>query len=146
MFIGAEITAGDTNSPLTEFDSFPSLRNGMRTVNYIGIYCSHEIIHWQQKGKPNSLLGATISEGAADFVGEKLSGGLSTAYQHNYGDKHQKLLWQLFKKDIQNDDYSQWLYNGSNRKLTVPADKGYYIGYKICEAYYNKMADKKKAI
>src|SRR6202011_5457692 len=27
-----------------------------------------------------------------------------------------------------------------------PADLGYYIGYKICEAYYRQAADKKAAI
>jgi uncharacterized protein YjaZ len=27
-----------------------------------------------------------------------------------------------------------------------PADLGYYVGYKICQEYYEKSADKKKAI
>ena len=27
-----------------------------------------------------------------------------------------------------------------------PADLGYYIGYKICEAYYQNAKDKKQAI
>ena len=30
--------------------------------------------------------------------------------------------------------------------LNKPADLGYYVGYKICESYYNKQKDKKKAI
>jgi uncharacterized protein YjaZ len=27
-----------------------------------------------------------------------------------------------------------------------PADLGYYVGYKICEAYYNQAKDKKQAV
>ena len=39
-----------------------------------------------------------------------------------------------------------WLYNGLDDKRDYPADLGYYMGYKICEAYYNKAQDKKQAV
>ena len=40
---------------------------------------------------------------------------------------------------------NDWLYNGSAAKGR-PADLGYYIGYKICEAYYRVAKDKKQAV
>lgn len=42
-------------------------------------------------------------------------------------------------------DTSEWLYNGSDVKGR-PADLGYYVGFKISEAYYTKSKDKKQAI
>lgn len=44
------------------------------------------------------------------------------------------------------DDFSNWLYNGASFTGEKPADLGYYVGFKICEAYYDKTADKKAAI
>jgi hypothetical protein len=37
------------------------------------------------------------------------------------------------------------LYNGNTAK-NRPADLGYYIGYKISQAYYYNATDKKQAI
>ena len=44
------------------------------------------------------------------------------------------------------EDASEWLYNGLDPKRGYPQDLGYYIGYKICEAYYNKAINKKQAV
>ena len=41
--------------------------------------------------------------------------------------------------------YKKWLYNGNSSK-DRPADLGYFIGYRICEAYYNQAEDKEKAL
>jgi len=40
---------------------------------------------------------------------------------------------------------SKWLFNTGTIK-NKPPDLGYFIGMRICEAYYNKQADKKAAI
>jgi hypothetical protein len=42
-------------------------------------------------------------------------------------------------------DISQWIYNG-DRSTSRPADLGYFIGYRILEAYCKRMPDKQKAI
>jgi uncharacterized protein YjaZ len=42
-------------------------------------------------------------------------------------------------------DSSEWLYNGTSAKGR-PADLGYYLGYKIAQAYYQGGRDKKRAI
>ncbi|CAN5920354.1 hypothetical protein BH24BAC1_BH24BAC1_30690 [soil metagenome] len=41
--------------------------------------------------------------------------------------------------------HQDWLY-GTTGKDDRPNDLGYWIGYKIVEAYYRKAPDKKKAI
>jgi hypothetical protein len=43
------------------------------------------------------------------------------------------------------DFSSRWLYEGDRAKYR-PADMGYYIGFKICEALYKRSADKSAAI
>ena len=43
-------------------------------------------------------------------------------------------------------DLSHWLYQGDKVPPGVPADLGYYIGRRICEAYYKRAKDKKRAI
>jgi len=65
---------------------------------------------------------------------------------HVYGNAHEKELWDKFKKQMDGTQSSDWLYNGQNTPPGVPADLGYYMGFKICEAYYNKAANKKQAV
>jgi hypothetical protein len=144
MYIGAEIEAADRNSPMGEFKNIPALLYGIAKLDSITSVCCHELIHWQQKGVENSLLASTINEGAADFVAELITGQNISKFQHSYGDLHEKELWLMFKNDTAGNNYQHWLYN-SNVK-DIPKDMGYYIGYKICEAYYKKAKDKKQAI
>ncbi|MBC7868061.1 MAG: hypothetical protein H7X88_11065, partial [Gloeobacteraceae cyanobacterium ES-bin-316] len=143
MFIGAEIEAADKNSPLVSLPTY--LQTGVKTVDKIHLICSHELIHFQQTDQPLDLLGAAIHEGACDFIGQLISGGLINQYQHDYGNAREKEIWQSFKGPIHSTDYSKWLYNGGSVK-DGPADMGYYVGYKICAAYYARARDKKKAL
>jgi uncharacterized protein YjaZ len=39
-----------------------------------------------------------------------------------------------------------WIANSNQETVDHPADLGYWVGYQICKAYYNKSADKKKAV
>lgn len=111
---------------------------------------AHELIHANQNipYKDSILLEQCIIEGSADFLGELISGRLSTTAPYEYAKGKEKMLWQDFKKDInlgENDSFSNWLYGGE-RKDARPADMGYYIGYMITKAYYDKASDKMKAI
>jgi hypothetical protein len=72
------------------------------------------------------------------IVSELISGRVNTTGR-------EKMLWFEFKKDMRRNDLSKWIYNLGVIK-DRPADLGYYIGYKICETYYNHMSDKRKAI
>ncbi|MEP6732208.1 MAG: lytic murein transglycosylase, partial [bacterium] len=43
---------------------------------------------------------------------------------------------------------SRWLYNQGSSTATAshPGDLGYFIGYRIAEAYYAKQTDKRAAL
>ena len=110
---------------------------------------AHELIHYQQDSNSDSdadLLAACIAEGSADFIGELISGGGTNKKTYDFGDANEKKLWREFKKIMHDKENNHgWIYNYSPDN-GYPADLGYWIGYKITAAYYNKMADKRKAI
>ena len=41
---------------------------------------------------------------------------------------------------------SNWIANSAQETADKPADLGYWVGYMICKAYYEEMADKKQAV
>ena len=107
---------------------------------------SHELIHYQQnvQGKDN-LLKQAIIEGSADFLGELISGEHINMVPFRYGNEHEKELIQEFASVMLKDNYTDWLY-GTSGKDDRPNDLGYWIGYKITEAWFNKQKDKKEAV
>ncbi|MDJ1481844.1 DUF2268 domain-containing putative Zn-dependent protease [Cytophagaceae bacterium YF14B1] len=112
---------------------------------------AHECIHTQQKSKlgPNAVvcnqLNSCIHEGAANFIGELLTGTTNYSAVNEYGDSHENMLWDEFKSTLCSGNASNWLYNGNTVK-DRPADLGYYIGYRISQAYYTNASDKRQAI
>ena len=118
-------------------------------IERIPFIVAHELIHYQQKyglfDGELKLLGRSLHEGGADFIGELIAGGNANQQLHEYGNPREKQLWLEFKKEMNGMDKSNWLYQGDKAK-DKPADLGYYVGYKIAESYYNKAKDKKQAI
>ena len=107
---------------------------------------AHELIHYQQKieGKDN-LLKQSILEGSADFIGEMISGEHINLVPYNYGNENEEELCKEFVKAMKKKKYIDWLYETSG-KDNRPNDLGYWIGYKITDAYFKKQTDKKQAI
>jgi hypothetical protein len=62
-----------------------------------------------------------------------------------YGLAHEHELWIEFQREMNGTDASNWLYNG-DRSKDRPADLGYFVGARICGAYYARAADKRQAI
>lgn len=107
---------------------------------------AHELIHYQQKIEGNDmLLKWVLNEGGADFIGEFISGESINSSAYNYGEKNTTKLYKEFVTRLKQKDYQDWLY-GTSGKDDRPNDLGYWIGYKIVEAYFNKQVDKHKAI
>lgn len=108
---------------------------------------THELIHFNQNytvGKPN-LLNQSIREGAADFMAELISGTAMNVKAMEYYMAHEGELCSEFIGFMNDGSYHGWLYGGGV-KDGRPNDLGYSIGYKICQAYYEKAPDKKQAI
>lgn len=121
--------------------------NSPENISYI---VAHELIHAQQNipYKYRILLEQCIVEGSADFLGEIISGRVASSGPYDYARGREVLLWEEFKKDMElgeNDDFGNWLY-GMPRTDGRPNDMGYYIGYVITKAYYDRATDKRRAI
>lgn len=116
---------------------------------------AHELIHFNQSFIANdslsslienNLLAQVIKEGSADFLGELLSGSVEhcNVEMYQWGEQHIQQLWTEFQEDIKDSTkISKWLYNDQPDR---PRSLGYFMGYKITKAYYNKAKDKKQAI
>jgi len=105
---------------------------------------SHELIHFQQRYPSEPLLEHSFMEGTADFVGEMISGRQINNDAHRYGIAHEAELWKEFSAHFDNKDYFPWMY--ARPTDGKPNDLGYFIGYRIAQAYYNKASDKTQAI
>jgi hypothetical protein len=120
--------------------------DGLRSV------VAHELIHFQQKVSGQwaaaeaapSLLVVAIMEGSASFVSELLTGIRGEDAAHEYGRAHERAIWTEFEKDMHGTDVDNWFYRDPPGER--PADIGYFVGYRIAEAYYNQAADKRDAI
>jgi hypothetical protein len=116
----------------------------------------HEFVHTQQHyplrgiltGGPRflrgSLLRHSITEGSADFFVELVTGEV----RHNpYAEAHEAELWLTFRREMHGSDYSRWLYNGQYpARGNLPPDLGYWMGYRITKAYYERSNDKNQAV
>lgn len=112
----------------------------------------HEFVHVQQKKGNGQLLTQVIAEGMADFISELLFGKdlaeNGFAEHIRLGRKNEKLIWNLFKKDMFTLDngFMGWLYGSKEIKGQEIQDLGYFMGYQICRSFYNTSPDKEKAI
>lgn len=145
LLIGTEMYGLTKQAPAEEFSDWH--KAVLKPIEAIPHIVAHELIHYEQKYSPGNrtLLGQAINEGSADFIAEMISGGNINDHLHSYGNPRERELWLEFQPEMNGKDFSKWLYQGDKAK-DRPADLGYYMGYKICEAYYNQAADKKQAI
>jgi uncharacterized protein YjaZ len=143
LLIGLEMHAKTPETGMSEMDSW--LKQVLAPLDEMPEVVAHELIHYQQTGQGKTLLAKCLHEGSADFVGELISGGQINGNLREYGDAHEADLWREFSQAMDKSDASQWLYQGDTSK-DRPADLGYYIGYQIAASYYQRAADKKKAI
>jgi len=145
LLIGTEMYGRTTDTPKDELSDF--LKQVLQPVDQLPHIVAHEFTHYQQKypADAQTLLAQSIKEGSADFIAELISGRHINTRLHAYGNPRERELWEEFKTEMNGRRYGNWLYNGLTAK-DRPADLGYYVGYKICEAYYRNASDKKQAI
>lgn len=145
VLIGAELATGDPTTDVSAFtdDWLKNVFNAQSADNIVSLNI-HEYIHTQQVGEKDRVLHQCIKEGACDFIAELVMGKPLQRKYLSYGRAHAEEILASFKKDMFSDNYSRWMYNGGTQGER--ADLGYYIGYEICQAYYNQARDKKQAI
>lgn len=149
VLIGVELATGDESVDLSEMPDglqrFFATYFASRPLENLDLLATHEVIHTQQRGERQSLLGQAIYEGVADFMAEKAAGRLPSLPYVTYGPANDAAIKAAFREDMAANDYSGWLYNGADNTFGV-ADLGYYVGYAIARGYYERAADKRAAI
>lgn len=109
---------------------------------------SHEYVHVQQQREMvdatnPTVLEASLMEGGAEFIGELISGGVTYAQHAQITRGREAEIEAAFAADMDKRDLSAWLYNGTMDKA---GDLGYWVGYRICKAYYKNATDKQAAV
>lgn len=143
LLIGVEMNARDESTPVDELTNWERAVSGR--IADLPHIVAHELLHIQQSNAGGTLLAFSLREGGADFIAELTSGAHTNRAQHAYGNAHERELWEEFRKDMHGSDLTHWLFQG-DRSTERPADLGYFIGYKICEALYRRTRDKAEAV
>ena len=146
LLMGAEMFS---RSPDVQVDELSDWEKGaIMPADDIPPLVAHEAVHFQQKFlSQEGLLCACLVEGGADFIGKLSSGRLIARMQetHKWANARERELWEEFRKEMDGKDTSHWLYAKSGGK-DRPVDLGYWMGFKISEAYYNNATDKNQAV
>lgn len=151
IFIGLEFFGVDANAPTTELSSFA--RNNQKSwARDLPSLIAHEHVHLLSQaagstaGGNGNLLARAMSEGIAEFIGS-LSSGAPTFIDFYVSWQSRELeFWTAFNRERTGNDVSRWLYNQQNGTAEWPGDLGYFMGYRIAQAYYNQAVDKHQAI
>jgi hypothetical protein len=147
ILIGAEMALADKSVVTTELPtSLQAFYNSFTPIDDIGLLVVHEYVHTQQKEIVEELLEASLYEGVAEFISTKATGKPSYSPAIEFGKKNEATVKAKFEIDMfgVNNIYS-WLWSSRPNTFNM-RDLGYYIGYGICERYYNQAPDKGKAV
>ena len=141
LLIGAEFSGRTPDMPLDELG--PWYRAVISPVEEAPLIVAHELIHYQQDFgvSEQTLLVGALREGSADYLGEMISGGNIDAHIHAWADPQEEAVWCAFQAEMDGDDTSDWIANGASENCPAGldyGDLGYYVGYKIAEAYHER--------
>lgn len=150
IVIGSEISVTNSSAVTHELPEWQKkvIGSGGDATSMI----AHEAIHTQQKlFSPSFIWGylwhrvltMSLSEGAADFVSEIAIGDHTNEKRMQFGLQNEFAIWRKFKREMLNNNLSNWLYNGT--ESSTP-DMGYFVGYMICKTYYQKYPNSQDAI
>jgi Bacterial Ig-like domain/Predicted Zn-dependent protease (DUF2268) len=149
VLIGSEIAMADDKTISSEFpNELKHLKTHFKTnpIKEVAFGNTHEYIHTQQKTTiGNSLLAQSVLEGVAELIAVIATGKKSTVPAMEYGKRNEARVKEVFSIQMFNTFTGFWLYNSGKSEFNM-RDLGYYVGYDICEKYYNKAKDKKLAI
>src|SRR5690606_12174364 len=65
---------------------------------------------------------------------------------HAWALPREREIWQRFAPVMNGTERHGFLYGGDKTPEGWPADVGYFIGYRIAQAYYEQAADKRQAL
>lgn len=148
ILIGLELYSLAPDSPRDTLNDFEGL--AVQSNENLVVLISHELVHAQQVEhgsfrNAHRLLEMALQEGVADFVGEKTGGRVVDPAGHAWGAAHEAQLWQEFLAEKDGEDHSRWLYN-KGKDPDRPGDLGYFIGYRIAQAWARQQPSEAEAV
>lgn len=150
VLIGSELAMADSQTDISEFEGSTKewLKSFFSTnpIDDLVLLNVHEYVHTQQQAQVNNLLSIAIREGVAEFVSTLAMNKPSVSPAIEFGKNNAQAVRGKFEQEMfYNNNQSKWFWSNSPNDFGV-RDLGYYVGYQICENYYEKAVDKKKAI
>ncbi|HEX3761200.1 MAG TPA: DUF2268 domain-containing putative Zn-dependent protease [Kofleriaceae bacterium] len=143
LVMGVELFGRGPGVPMDEMSDWH--RAVIQDTAALASITAHELIHFQQNGNAHTLLERAFLEGSADFIASLISKGNFNQHIYKYGYGHEAALWRQFRGEMAGSDVSNWLYGGTPHG-DRPADLGYFIGFRIAQAYYERATNKRQAI
>lgn len=147
VLIGNELSFADKSTVIDELPEWrkPFFQN-YNPIEGVELLCTHEYVHTQQTALVDNLLTYCLYEGVAEFVSTKALNVPSNIPAIQFGKENEIAVKEKFEEDIfiSQNTYN-WIWGENQNELKV-RDLGYYIGYSICEKYYDKAKDKALAI
>jgi uncharacterized protein YjaZ len=146
LLLGVDQIAQTPEIPTDELNLWE--KNNFTPINRVPVIVAHELIHFQQDKikRDTTLLCGALIEGMADFLAELIIGQNPAQRLQDFANGKRKKIWADFQQEMYLKRAYNWIANGDQERPDHPADLGYYMGYEICKAYYEKAADKKQAI
>lgn len=145
LYVGAELKCATPAPPLSELQ--PGVRGGVSPVETVSTACVHEMIHaHQQLQNAQTNLDGALREGAAEYVAFRLTGRLGAADAFAYAKRHEAEVRQQFALEADQPIVTKWFSATPDAVTQQPGALGYYVGFRICEAYYQQARDKKAAL
>lgn len=146
LLIGLDQSARTEEVPVKELNLWQ--QNNFTNLKSLPNLIAHELIHFNQDGLAGdtTLLAGALTEGMADFIGELISGKTANERLFVWAKGKEKQIWADFEKQMYFEKSRNWIANSDQETADKPADLGYWVGYQICKAYYNKSTDKNKAV
>ncbi len=150
VLIGSELAMTDSQTDISEFEgrTKESLGKFFRTnpIDDLVLLNVHEYVHTQQQPRVNNLLSITIREGVAEFISTLAMDIPSSTPAIEFGKKNAEAVREKFEQEMfYINNQPKWLWSNYPNEFGV-RDLGYYVGYQMCENYYEQAKDKKEAI
>lgn len=114
--------------------------------NRLAHLITHEMIHSLQRGfEGDTILSQSLNEGAAELLAELVSGRIANGHLIEWTQGRELEIERRFQSEMRSRNLRNWLYNGVGTR-EAPGDLGYWVGYRIVRAYYERQTDKRRAV
>lgn len=149
VLIGAELSMADSKTETSEFpENLAHLKSYFNTnPNHHLVFLNlHEYVHTQQNPRVFNMLSLVLYEGVAEFVATKALEVSSPNPQIKFGKENASRIRDVFEKEMfYTNNLYKWLDGNAPNEFGM-RDLGYYVGFQICENFYQQSENKTEAI